>query len=103
MASVRQPWPDRSPPRDELHAVFGSERVPVDCEALGRSVPAATAGVWLVRAGDDAAVLKLIHHDPKGSRRWPADADPSHPYYWRREACVYESKLVERLPGGVRA
>jgi Phosphotransferase enzyme family len=62
-------------------------------------VPAATAGVWLVRTGSDAAVLKLVHRDPHGSRRWPADADPSHPYYWRREPCVYESKLLERLPG----
>jgi Phosphotransferase enzyme family len=75
---------------------------PVEAESLGRGVPAATAGVWLVRTGSDAAVLKLVHHDPNGSRRWPADADSSHPYYWRREACVYESGLLERLPGGVR-
>lgn len=65
-------------------------------------MPAATAGVWLVRTTGDAAVLKLVHHDPKGSRRWPADADPAHPYYWRREPCVYESKLLKRLPGCVR-
>jgi hypothetical protein len=65
-------------------------------------VPAATAGVWSVRTGSDTAVLKLVHHDPEGSRSWPSDTDPSHPYYWRREPYVYESKLVERLPGGVR-
>ena len=71
-------------------------------EPLGRGVPAATAGVWLVRADGEAAVLKLVHHDPEGSRRWPADADPAHPYYWRREVCVYESKLLDRLHGAVR-
>jgi hypothetical protein len=100
MAPVRPPTPDQSPP-DELRAVFGPDHEPVEAEPLGRSVPAATAGVWLVRTGGDAAVLKLVHQDPDGSRRWPAAADPSHPYYWRREPCVYESQLVERLPGGV--
>ena len=65
-------------------------------------MPAATAGVWLLRAGDDAAVLKLIHQNAGGHPRWPAAAGSEHPYYWRREACVYESKLLERLPGGVR-
>jgi hypothetical protein len=89
-------------PPEELAAVFGPEHGPVEAEPRGRGVPAATAGVWLVHAGSDAAFLKLVHHDPDGSRRWPADANPSHPYYWRREACVYESELLERLPGGVR-
>ena len=86
-------------PSDELRAVFGSQCGVVEAESVGRGVPAATAGVWLVRAASDAAVLKLVHHDPGGNHRWPADADPAHPYYWRREVCAYESKLLERLPG----
>ena len=65
-------------------------------------MPAATAGVWLVRARSDAAVLKVVHQDPAGNERWPAAAEPEHPYYWRREVCAYESGLLERLPG-VRA
>jgi len=65
-------------------------------------VPAATAGVWLVRSSDDAAVLKLVHLAGKGNPRWPAAPEPEHPYYWRREPCVYESRLVERVPA-VRA
>jgi hypothetical protein len=60
-------------------------------------VPAATAGVWLVRSSDDAAVLKLVHL-AKGNPRWPAAPEPEHPYYWRREPRVYESRLVERVP-----
>lgn len=102
MASVRPPPPDRSPP-DELRAVFGSDHGPVESVALGRGVPAATAGVWLVRVGDDAAVLKLVHLDSGGHERWPAAAEAGHPYYWRREVCAYESGLLDRLPGGVRA
>lgn len=101
MAFVRPPTPDRSP-LEELTAVFGSDLGRVDSESLGRGVPAATAGVWLVRAGDDAAVLKLVHEDSAGHERWPAAPDPEHPYYWRREPCVYESRLIERVPA-VRA
>src|SRR5437870_1854136 len=101
MAFVRPPTPDRSPP-EELAAVFGSDLERVDSEPLGRGVPAATAGVWLVRAGDDSAVLKLVHEDSAGHERWPAAPDPEHPYYWRREPCVYESRLIERVPA-VRA
>jgi Phosphotransferase enzyme family len=97
MASVRPPLPHRSP-LEELAAVFGSDGGRVESEALGRAVPAATAGVWLVRAGDDAAVLKLVHADAAGNPRWPAAPEPEHPYYWRREPCAYESRLVERVP-----
>jgi hypothetical protein len=61
-------------------------------------VPAATAGVWLVRSSDDAAVVKLVHLRRDGNPRWPAAPEPEHPYYWRREPCVYESRLVERVP-----
>jgi Phosphotransferase enzyme family len=90
-------------PSEELRAVFGPEHGQVEAEPLGRGVPAATAGVWLVRAGSDAAVLKLVRENPTGHARWPAAAEPEHPYYWRREVCAYESGFLERLPGGVRA
>ena len=63
----------------------------------------ATAGVWHVRSSDDAAVVKLVQLGGEGSPRWPAAPEPEHPYYWRREPCVYESRLLERLDGGVRA
>jgi Phosphotransferase enzyme family len=92
-----------SPPADELRAVFGFDDGSVEMEPLGRGVPAATAGVWLVRAGGAAAVLKVVHENPAGHSRWPAVADSEHPYYWRREVCAYESGFLERLPGGVQA
>jgi Phosphotransferase enzyme family len=84
-------------PPEELAAVFGPGHGPVEAELVGRGVPVATAGVWHVRSSDDAAVLKLVHLGGEGSPRWPAAPEPEHPYYWRREPCVYESGLVERV------
>jgi hypothetical protein len=85
-------------PAEELRVVFGPEHGAVEAEPLGRGVPAATHGVWVVRAGANAAVLKLVHHDPVGHSRWPAAAELKHPYYWRREVCAYETSFLERLP-----
>ena len=56
--------------------------------------PATTAGLWRVSTQSDSAVLKVIVEGGAGSPRWPASPDPTDPYYWRREACVYESGVA---------
>jgi hypothetical protein len=38
-------------------------------------------------------VLKVVWKGGDGGR-WPASSDPAHPYYWRREPCVYESGIA---------
>jgi len=65
--------------------------------ALEERIPAASVGLWRVRTQSDSAVLKVIALGGKHHPRWPVAADESHPYYWRREACVYESGLLDRL------
>ena len=45
-------------------------------------------------AGSDRAVLKLLRAGQTTDSRWPASPDPAHPYYWRREACAYESGVL---------
>jgi hypothetical protein len=55
--------------------------------------------VWRVRGGEDTAVLKLIRLGAAPLPRWPSEPEPADPYYWRREALVYESGLLERLDG----
>jgi hypothetical protein len=79
---------------------------------LRKTPPATTAGLWHVSTPSDSAVLKVIVDGGAGSR-WPSSPDPGHPYFWRREACVYESgvaaafgtptcrALVEREDGSV--
>jgi hypothetical protein len=60
---------------------------------LRRTPPATTAGLWHVSTPSDSAVLKVIVEGGSESR-WPSSPDPRHPYYWRREACVYESGVA---------
>jgi hypothetical protein len=88
-------------PPEELRAVFGGE-ASAEIERLGHGRPAATVGVWRVRAAGASAVLKVVEHNAEGHPRWPSAADPDHPYYWRREPLTYESGLLDRL-GELRA
>jgi len=79
---------------------------------LRKTPPAATAGLWQVTTASDSAVLKVVV-EGGASSRWPSSPDPAHPYYWRREPCVYESgvaaifgvpacrALIEREDGSV--
>jgi len=90
-------------PAAELEAVLGARAARVSVEPLPHGPPAATAGLWRVEADDQRLVLKVLHADPDGHPRWPAAHNPDHPYYWRREALAYESGLLERLSGGLRA
>jgi hypothetical protein len=85
----------------ELAAVFGEELL-VEVEPLDEGSPAATVGLWRVRAGSDSAVLKLMRHSSNGHPRWPSAEEPEHPYYWRREALAYTSGLLARFSGSLR-
>jgi Ser/Thr protein kinase RdoA (MazF antagonist) len=67
-----------------------------------RSAPAATVGLWWVRTAHDAAFLKVVAHG-EGHPRWPSAREPEDPWYWRREPLAYESGLLGRLGGGLRA
>ncbi len=60
---------------------------------LRETPPAATAGLWRVATRSDSAVLKVVV-EGGSSGRWPSSSDPAHPYYWRREPCVYESGVA---------
>jgi hypothetical protein len=46
-----------------------------------------------------SVVLKILRH-PDGPRIYD---DPGGANYWRREACAYESGLLDDLPAGIRA
>ena len=89
-------------PPAELQTVFGGEAPALEIEPLPHGPPAATGGLWRVRAAGASAVLKLVQHKGDGHPRWPSGADPEHPFYWRREPLVYESGLLDRL-GELRA
>ena len=73
--------------------MFGAGAAVQAVKQMRRTPPAATAGVWHVVAGDDSAVLKLLHLDRVEST-WPAEPDETDPYFWRREALAYTSGLL---------
>jgi hypothetical protein len=69
---------------------------------------AATCGVYrLAGTGQDqdrevewSFVLKVLCQAPEG--RAPASGEQDHVLYWKREALVYQSDLLDDLPGGLR-
>jgi len=50
--------------------------------------------VWHVETADDRAVLKVVHNGGDEGR-WPARADETDPYYWRREPLAYLSGAID--------
>jgi hypothetical protein len=52
-----------------------------------------------VRGAGRSAVLKLIRLGAAPLPLWPSEPGPSDPYYWRREALLYESGLLDGLDG----
>lgn len=69
---------------------------------------AATSGVYRVSGtGRDqgqevewSLILKAISRTPAGKA--PAGSEQEHVLYWKREALVYQSDLLDDLPGGLR-
>lgn len=82
-------------PRGEVEVVFGPDARVEEIRQARLTPPAASRGLWFVRAGGERAVLKLVAHDSGGNARWPSSLDPHDPWYWRREPLVYESGLAE--------
>lgn len=75
------------------------------CEPIGpKARNFVTDGVYRVSGTNEVkgkvrewtVILKIVLADPNRS-------DPSHYNYWRREAMVYESGLLEHLPEGFQA
>jgi Phosphotransferase enzyme family len=79
--------------------VLGSSGPAEEVDSLRPRSFASTVGVWRVRCAGRTAVLKLIRLGAAPSPRWPSEPDPADPYYWRREALVYGSGVLDGLDG----
>jgi hypothetical protein len=92
-------------PAAELAEVFGPgvERADVTVESLYEPVASASAGIWRLRAAGRSLVLKLVSHADGGHENWRSGLEPTHWYYWRREALAYQTGLLESLPGATEA
>jgi hypothetical protein len=91
----------------ELHHVAESHLGGADvgewtCESIFAPVVSGTAGIWRVRGGPVSFVVKVVRHSADGHPNWLTGEDPSHWYYWKREALAYESGLLDSFSGGLR-
>jgi hypothetical protein len=73
----------------------------------GPATAGATGGIWRIGSADGARpwslVLKLVERSEAGHPLWRSGGDPADPMYWRREALLYESRLLDELSSGLRA
>jgi hypothetical protein len=86
----------------ELGAVHGRDDAAV-AYAFPSAVPPTTAGLWRITATGSSVVCKVLRAGDRSTSAWAGSTDPAHPYYWRREALVYESRLLDRFAGRLRA
>jgi hypothetical protein len=75
---------------------FGGDRV----ESLYEPTVSATRGVWRVRDGERAVVVKILQ-PVAADTVWGSSLSPDDPYYWRREADFYRSPLPSLLAGAL--
>ena len=93
-------------PASEAAAVaarLGRPAAVLSVDTLYEPVASATAGVWRVRGEGWSSVLKLVAHSDRARRRWQSGEEPSHWYYWRREASLFESGFFDPFVDGLRA
>ncbi|MDO8188617.1 phosphotransferase [Conexibacter sp. JD483] len=110
------PLPAPSFDRDELSTVVarltGDRSAPPEPHVVapldGAGPGGATGGLWRVASAPGAAqpwsaVLKLVVHSDAGHRHWRSSRSPRDPMYWKHEALLYGSGLLDELSGGLRA
>jgi hypothetical protein len=78
--------------------VFGAAAPPDDVVDLRGKKFASTVGVWRVVANGRSRVLKQLALGAGGTRTWPSEPEVDSPYYWRREANIYEQGLPSDVP-----
>jgi hypothetical protein len=102
---------DRATIAGVVRAALGATAELVDwrVEAINPGMGSATGGMYrfagsaLVdgRAAPWSSILKVVRLDASSFN--PAARELDHPLYWEREALVYQSTLLDDLPGGVTA
>ena len=75
---------------------------PVDPHLRIHSV---TGGLFRVRADGESLILKVVRRgvDADPGALWVSGAEPSHRNYWKREWLAFDTGLLDRLPGRLRA
>lgn len=75
----------------------------VELLALPNVAGLPTVGIWRIRGEGWSVILKLLRNSHDSEAQWSSHPEPDHPYYWKREALAFQSPLLTKLPGGLRA
>ncbi len=91
----------------DVARAFGREITTYDVQPIDPHLRlhSVTGGVFRVHVDADSAVLKVVRHgvDDDPGALWVAGAEPAHRNYWKREWLAFDSGLLDRLPGRLRA
>lgn len=89
-------------PAAEVQAVLGRAEATRVTALLHNQNQRVTTGIWRVEAGGRSAVLKILSGYGAAAEptHWQPSSDPTHWNWWRREAEVHRSGLVDLAYGG---
>lgn len=91
----------------ELARAFGRTVSSYEIETIDPHlrIHSVTGGVYRVRTDRDSLVVKVVRHgvDATPDELWQSGADESHRNYWKREWLAFDSRLLDSLPGRLRA
>ncbi|HET6815628.1 MAG TPA: hypothetical protein VFH66_00170 [Mycobacteriales bacterium] len=91
----------------ELSRAVGRPVATYDVEAIDPHlrIHSVTGGVYRVRGEGFSIVVKVVRHGADGTPDglWLSAAEPTHRNYWKREWLAFDSGLLGRLPGRLRA
>ena len=91
---------------EEIDTIFGRGADSSDLaqQSLYKPAASATGEVTRITVDGRSAVAKVLGPPPPGDTgSWAAGTEPTDPYYWRREADIYASGLLDDPPVGIRA
>jgi hypothetical protein len=91
----------------DLRVVFGRQVTSYEIEPIDPHlrIHSVTGGVYRVHAGNGSCVIKVIRQgvDASSDGLWLSGAEVSHRNYWKREWLAFDSRLLDSLPGRLRA
>ena len=93
--------------RVDVERAFGRPVSSFDVEPVDPHlrIHSVTGGLFRVRADGESLILKVVRRgvDADPGALWVSGDEPAHRNYWKREWLAFDTGLLDRLPGRLRA